>query len=808
MANNPLFNQAIAELEATSASAQVTLAAFKEMCWSDETTDITDPEDSSKTVPSFAKQIDTLFKNMTVDFQAGVTLVENAQDNFDRIATARTYNTALSDTQFLNEGVSTGEHYWLEESATWFWYNPVAGNITDQGLNSDGFKVITVGGNDYTLFPAGYMVPWEYTPVGGETEIDLPTGVTNVKMVTLNGVVQTPTKAWIADIPNGKLTIAEGITSRDRLIVYIAGGWDSIISISNENQLLEAIAIKHNADTSDILIYKNAVTTIKPILYFPTLSLTITNWDDIAGTETITGLPTKNSFGGWDIPTSDGVKEYVTLNTLTLRTGGMGWLVSSFRVTNTAGWGHDGTNLPVVIDKIKAYAKSKNIVVTVWVDKDSVLSSTLTIDTAMMNVNFNYATVDCSGMTGTSVLVDASNKNAAAYPNSNVGFCNAVFVGNRVDGNTCLLFNSDEGGSSTRCHVDRVVIHNFGIGVDYGAHAYGVMHTSCAVYSCNLCVRDLGGKDSGENIFWDKSFLFNSTLAVSAKNVNGELKFDGCSIDYNGKIFDIDGSMVFFTNGHLEDNSTNIRTTITGNGGSLFVSDSSVLRGASSPVDTHYLTVDEGCVASFSNCFFNNLSTTSGEFYSGDGTCIFSGSNGFDINSNTVISGKSASLLAYPTFDALSSEVCVEEGITGNALTDYHNSTRYALSVDSNRLVCEKIASGQATFNILSKFDTNAILGYSVKYDTSETANDLYATLWWCKIDYDYNGRREFVRRERVNDGSHTLTAGVSDGSFKLASRTYRCPSWATHLLIRINANGQTTSSKVYLSDAYITQNG
>lgn len=470
--------------------------------------------------------------------------------------------------------------------------------------------------------------------------------------------------------------------------------------------------------------------------------------------------------------------------------------------TEDAGaWGHDGTNLDSIISAIAVYAESLGSRLKVTIDKDSVLSSGLDIDVDYIEINLMKHSLDFSDVSGNAVSItsDVSTR----YSNTIAGLKNGIIFASRDSDQVGVYYNTDTTSASSRSFLKDLVIHDFGTGISYVDRAYLIKNYNINIYSCDCCISDTGGSDSGENISFIDSTIANSTLAVEAKNGTGSIQFINTSIDYCGQIFDVDGGVVIFQGGHLEDSNSDRRISITGNGGCVYINNAVIIRAASSTLTDYYSFVDDGCVLSITGGFMTNTESDTGEFYTGDGLCVLQNIQGYNLHGNNKVLGLEASLMSNPTFSELTSEQFIT---TGGTLSDIHTGTVCSISASDNSLVCSKLTEGNASVAISVPFQKGDQVGFRFSYDNSESSGDVYITPRWALLR-DTEGYITIEKLESVHD-AFTMTAGATGTKEIAGSSKYRAPAWASHFVLLFNCNTLTTETDFSVSECYITKIG
>lgn len=189
-------------------------------------------------------------------------------------------------------------------------------------------------------------------------------------------------------------------------------------------------------------------------------------------------------------------------------------------------------------------------------------------------------------------------------------------------------------GKAGAAHVEvrNVSIHDFGTGVTIGDNSYCLSFSNCIIGKCGTCVLIPDGiKNAGERIEFLSSTIFDSEVGFDVRSRSAEVFLLGSSLDYCEKLVTVSAGQVHAVSSHIEfDRSrTSAPILVRGEtgvfsmiGGKLTGTTKSQTMGVPSIVENH-AAVTAG--ASFAHVWMTNLSTTSGDFSTGDGRTIVAG---------------------------------------------------------------------------------------------------------------------------------------------------------------------------------------
>jgi len=210
-----------------------------------------------------------------------------------------------------------------------------------------------------------------------------------------------------------------------------------------------------------------------------------------------------------------------------------------------------------------------------------------------------------------------------SYPQSRVKFEGFELIGqgksSSVTGINC---DSAAAFALANASFSDISIHHFGVGIALNNRTYITSWYNVNVYECGI---DLslpeGAEDSGENHRFVNCAFFNSDLFLDIQQ-DANIRFFGCSIDYNLKNVTASAGICYFDKCHIEGrNYTGRAFDITDGQTVLNFNDCNLVCTDVTVKPDYYFYIEPSTEQTRSirmdNCFINNLLTSSGELCGG-----------------------------------------------------------------------------------------------------------------------------------------------------------------------------------------------
>jgi hypothetical protein len=131
---------------------------------------------------------------------------------------------------------------------------------------------------------------------------------------------------------------------------------------------------------------------------------------------------------------------------------------------------------------------------------------------------------------------------------------NLRIVGPGQTGNTsvCLTVSSSVNALSPRLILRNVYIDSFYKGILFQDRAYLCHFVAVEVGTCNICIHQAVGNDSGENISWHGGAIGNSYTALLLEDDSSEFNMFGVSFDYVGVVAIMSAGAISLYGCHIE----------------------------------------------------------------------------------------------------------------------------------------------------------------------------------------------------------------------------------------------------------------
>lgn len=388
-----------------------------------------------------------------------------------------------------------------------------------------------------------------------------------------------------------------------------------------------------------------------------------------------------------------------------------------------------------------------------------------------------------------------------------------------------VLFNTTSAGAEGPSHVSlhNVVVHDFGNGYQFKDSAHNITLYNCEGWECgNVIDAPAAPVDGGERIVFVGCTFFNSGLAVSAQNSNGELLFVGCSFDYNAQQIYVNDSRVYLYGCHIEATKTTYTAVpIMLDGSALFRMDGGWMleNDAPGPSTIGYVVdVDTNSKAIFDGVFINNMQTASGHFATGAGRVLLNNcvSNATSQNPRILSSGENR--LADGGFEAGVSLLVDDIFIVADsvAITNRTNGTNIDLDTSiaeantgtQSLLVTKAGAAGTAAkFAIAVPVRSGSHPAWQgfVRKAGAQTGT-LRITNAWALMRVNGDGVPTVGRSVDIATQTITFTAAAAPWTkYTNGEPTIRTPAWATHFLVTFDLNDMAAGN-LYFDDFIITE--
>lgn len=291
------------------------------------------------------------------------------------------------------------------------------------------------------------------------------------------------------------------------------------------------------------------------------------------------------------------------------------------------------------------------------------INSSLTLKFGNYAIRGNGSILDFSSLIGTNAI----NITGALQPSFNQsrvkfeGFeIRANIATARKNGKVGIYVSAGSGFAIANSGIYDISINNFETGIKFGDRAYIDSWYNVSIFECDTCIDFASGTlDSGENHRFVNCNLCNSNLALNSAH-DGNIRFIGCSIDYNLKNVQASYGIVYFDKCHIEGHNFSDRVfEITGGSSVINITESNIAVTNTVSVPDFYFYVNPDTDAyraiNVKDCFISGIETSTGELCGGCNTnaCKFNitGTKAYWITSIPHITNRFNNLLSNGNFE-------------------------------------------------------------------------------------------------------------------------------------------------------------
>lgn len=290
------------------------------------------------------------------------------------------------------------------------------------------------------------------------------------------------------------------------------------------------------------------------------------------------------------------------------------------------------TQFQVIHDQL--VLQNKRLVLKFSYSDNLTWNTGVTVNVSYISVDLNWSKITSTVTSGN--LITFTGTISTAYGQAVTKFGNGELIGPGSSNATsvAVLFdgNPTGGNGSSRIMVERLVIHDFGVGRKEGNGSYLQTWIGGEIYSCGIGIWSPSGMvDSYENPHFYGTKIFNNDIGVQVDN--GHYNFTNCAIDYNKKQLVINNNgRVNLLSCHVESNlkrssyvvgQTSI--DLSGDGATLHMVGGRLIFTDGAGTDLDYIVnantpVEYSGGAYFQNVTMQNCNPVSGYFSKGTGT--------------------------------------------------------------------------------------------------------------------------------------------------------------------------------------------
>ncbi|TVY01113.1 glycosyl hydrolase family 28-related protein [Cohnella terricola] len=431
------------------------------------------------------------------------------------------------------------------------------------------------------------------------------------------------------------------------------------------------------------------------------------------------------------------------------------------------------------------------------------ITSTITINASYVSILSHGATLDASSMTS-GAAINITGTVFLPYKQSTTILEGFKLVGNSQNGNvTGIRFHTPNGNGEGSSHITlrNLNISNFGIGLDYGNHAYLINHYGLDVYSCGICVNhNADAIDGGERINFNGCVFFNSTQAIRIKGDASSFIFQACSFDYNAKQFDIYQSRIFMTNCHIEGNDYAEPPIKLDSDAYLDINGSWILITDGLPHHVPYminfLSGNSSC--RIANSFVNNTKTATDYWATGPGQLILDNIHSYEITQNPLLLSQSQNLLADGGFESttIKDNIFITEDTA--KITNRFTGNNIALSIStsvkrsgSGSLKANKVYgpySGCAFVIAVPISRPQAMMNASIWFNKPGTggSGNIAIETGWAILSLNESAVPIIAYEKIRGSVPYNLKSSPSGWiNYRDGEPFRRSPTWATHYFVR-----------------------
>lgn len=452
------------------------------------------------------------------------------------------------------------------------------------------------------------------------------------------------------------------------------------------------------------------------------------------------------------------------------------------------------------------------------------ITSSLTIDSSYVSIVSRGATIDASAITSGAALRVTGTVNPP-YKQSTTVLEGFKLVGNSQNGSvTGIRFHTDGGNGQGSSHITvrNVNISNFGIGLDYGDRAYAINHYGIDVYSCGICINQGGNIiDGGEKFNFNGCAFFNSGLAVKVMGDAANFTFTSCSFDYNARQFDVFQTRVFLNNCHIEASDYNEAPIKIASDAYMDIQGTWLLLTAGLPHKLPYFVnlIDSNSACHISNCFANNLKTSTEYWATGKGQFMLDHIHSYEITQNPLLNSVANNLMADGGFERTTIVDNIFITADTSPITNRYTGSNLTLSTSTATR-----RSGTRSLSATKALGANTAAAFVIAVPISIPQSVVNGSIWfnksgtggsgsitiengWATLSSNSSSVPTILNQQVRGSLSYNLTSSASGWIQHNDGEPFvRSPAWATHYFIRVtmtawNSGGNNT---IYFDDVEI----
>ena len=490
------------------------------------------------------------------------------------------------------------------------------------------------------------------------------------------------------------------------------------------------------------------------------------------------------------------------------------------------------TQFQVIHDQL--VLQNKRLVLKFSYSDNLTWNTGVTVNVSYISVDLNWSKITSTVTSGN--LITFTGTISTAYGQAVTKFGNGELIGPGSSNATsvAVLFdgNPTGGNGSSRIMVERLVIHDFGVGRKEGNGSYLQTWIGGEIYSCGIGIWSPSGMvDSYENPHFYGTKIFNNDIGVQVDN--GHYNFTNCAIDYNKKQLVINNNgRVNLLSCHVESNlkrssyvAGQTSIDLSGDGATLHMVGGRLIFTDGAGTDLDYIVnantpVEYSGGAYFQNVTMQNCNPVSGYFSKGTGTVSIKSRTsistspfvfGLNPNYNLLRDGTFESAVTLPVDDV----AVIKDG--ASAPTTRLGATNITVSRDNtqfhsgaNSLKINKTAAAgtgaQVTILVPVRDYLSQHTGRLWYRNVAGGSGSFIIEFGYYTIIYDTNGIP--VVKDKALTINQTVSLTGSDTNWVDIKSTIphkKAYGGATHVGFRINADNMG-SCALFLDDVEIHQ--
>ncbi|WP_415423491.1 hypothetical protein ACMHYR_07990 [Serratia marcescens] len=391
------------------------------------------------------------------------------------------------------------------------------------------------------------------------------------------------------------------------------------------------------------------------------------------------------------------------------------------------------------------------------------------------------------------------------------------------------LFHSPE-GLLGNIILGAVTLTEFGRGDVYQTNAYNISNFGAQIFRSGVHVdMPSGFPNCGENITYFGGVIATSAgIGVRNSNANGEFYLSGVSIDYVGRVLEVNAGSIVVHGGHHEFNnqSNPLKSIPYFCGGeqsaSIVIRDATIMgfKKETLPVDAVVESVAGGGGVYFYGCRLLNLLTRQEVFKTGMGIFSAVDSRLLDGKGNFAVSlllSQAENQLSDGDFSSAEpgdwfafSELNAREGRL-NVATDNKPQLNFKLQPAKDKsLKLTKLAASGVPLTLYAMAPSRRLQNYTYSFKIigdGVAAGKVYVTAFFVSVSYFRENGSVSLRRKVQHGPVREIDLTSLDNNWKRIVQSplrMQAPEWATHYMLAVNAEGMSQGS-FRVSDALIT---